>query len=187
VSARGILPHGWAGSHGLALVRRGLVIRQRVDEQGLAFAVDVVGPGGVLPLRDEGRFDLTGYALSDAMICLLPRDRFDAGLAAGAPTAGELFALHAAALERVERIAQARSRATTVARVGALLATLADVLAPPRRLTCLPTSIQQRDLAALLAVRHESVCRAIRSLESRGALARDTEGIRLVDRAKLDG
>jgi hypothetical protein len=45
--------------------------------------------------------------------------------------------------------------------------------------------LQQRDLAALLGMRHESVCRAMQILARRGAIARTSDGLRLLDRECL--
>jgi len=185
VGARQPLPPRWFATYGLALVRRGVVVRQRVDADGSATAIDVIGPGGAIPVSEGGDASNSGYAVDDALLCLCPRRPLRAAIDAGAPTSAQVVALHAAALDRVERIAQARSRSTAIARVAVLLCALADTLSPPRRLTCFPAALQQRDLAALLALRHESVCRAMSALARRGALVRTDEGIRLLDRARL--
>jgi CRP-like cAMP-binding protein len=186
VGARQPLPPRWFGAYGLALVRRGVIIRQRVDADGSAIAVDAIGPGGATPLFEGGELGSSGYAVDDALLCLCPSRHLREAVDAGAPTSTQLVALHAAALDRVERIAQARSRSTAIARVAALLCVLADTLSPPHRLTCLPASLQQRDLAALLAMRHESVCRAMRTLARMGAAARTSAGIRVLHRARLE-
>jgi CRP-like cAMP-binding protein len=186
VSAREPLPPRWFTTFGLALVRRGIVIRQRIDAEGTAIAIDAVGPGGAMPLSDGGDTSPSGYAVDDALLCLCPRRTLREAVDAGAPTAAQVVTLHAAVLDRVERIAHARGRATATGRVAALLCVLADTLSPPRRLACLPPSLQQRDLAALLAMRHESVCRAIGALARRGAIARTAEGTVLLDRARLE-
>jgi hypothetical protein len=186
VGARQPLPPRWFGSYGLALVRRGVIVRQRIDPHGSATAIDAVGPGGALPLSEGGDASCSGYAATDALLCLCPRRPLRAAIDAGAPTSGEAVALHTAVLDRVERIASARCRPTAVARVAALLCALADTLSPPRRLACVPAALQQRDLAALLSMRHESVCRALAVLAHRGTLARTDDGIRLLDRARLE-
>jgi hypothetical protein len=186
VGARQPLPPRWFGSYGLALVRRGVIVRQRVDRHGAATAVDAVGPGGALPLSEGGDTSCAGYAAVDALLCLCPRRPLRAAIDAGAPTSGQVVALHAAALDRVERIAGARCRPTAVARVAALLCALADTLSPPRRLACIPAALQQRDLALLLSMRHESVCRALTVLAQRGTLTRSDDGIRLLDRPRLE-
>lgn len=138
-----------------------------------------------MPLSD-GDDASAGYAVEDALLCLCPRRRLRAAIDVGAPTAGQIVELHAASLDRVERIVAARARATAAARVAGLLCALADTLSPPRRLTLIPAALQQRDLAALLSMRHESVCRALAALSKRGAIVRDPEGIRLADRARLE-
>jgi CRP-like cAMP-binding protein len=167
-------------------VRRGIVVRQRIDADGSAIAVDAVGPGGAIPLAEGGDATSSGYAVDDSLLCLCPRRRLRDAVDAGAPTSAQVLALHASALDRVERIAQARGRPKAIASVAALLCALADTLSPPRRLACLPASLQQRDLGALLSMRHESVCRAMQALAGRGAITRTGDGIRLLDRARLE-
>lgn len=186
VPARHALPPQWFGAYGLALVRRGIIVRQRVDAGGSAVAIDAVGPGGAAPLLDSAEKASGGYAADDALVCLVPTPALWGALDAGAPAANYVVALHLAALERVERIADARGRATPTRRVAALLCTLADTLAPPRRLGTVPAALQQRDMAALLAMRHESVCRALGALERRRCLVREGDGIRLLDRARIE-
>jgi CRP-like cAMP-binding protein len=186
VPARHPLPPRWFGAYGLALVRRGILVRQRVDAGGSATSVDAVGPGGAAPLLDSGEATSGGYAADDSLVCLLPKAALKGALDAGAPTAGHVVTLHLAALERVERIADARGRSTAHGRVAALLCALADTLAPPRRLDTVPVALQQRDMASLLTMRHESVCRALGALERRRWLVRGSEGIRLLDRPHLE-
>jgi CRP-like cAMP-binding protein len=185
VAARQPLPPRWFESYGLALVRRGVVVRQRLDADGSATAVDVVGPGGAMLLSDGGDASHTGYAVDDALLCLCPRRRLQDAIDAGAPTSAQVVSLISAALDRVERIAQARSRPNATSRLASLLWALSETLSPPRQLACIPAALQQRDMAALLAMRHESVCRAMRFLERRGTLARTGEGVRLLDRERL--
>ena len=186
IGARQPLPPSWFGAYGLALVRRGIVIRQRIDAQGTATAIDAVGPGGAIPLMEGGDASNSGYAVEDALLCLCPRPTLSAAIDGGAPTSAQIVGLHLAVLDRVERIAGARSSTTAILRVGTLLCALADTLSPPRRLTCIPAGLQQRDLAALLSLRHESVCRALRTLEDRGAIERTNDGIRLANRSGLE-
>ena len=185
IAARQPLAPGWATGHGLALVRRGLVVRQRVDVNGSATAIDAVGPGGAIPLSD-GDAGNAGYAASEALICLCPSGVLASAIDGGNPSARDVVGLLRAALDRVERISDARSRRTAVGRVAAALCTLADTLSSPRRLEVIPAALQQRDLAGLLAMRHESVCRVMRALERSGAVAKTTGGARIVDRAKLE-
>ena len=124
-------------------------------------------------------------AVSDALVCLCPTRDVDGALGAVGATALEMVRMQAQALARVERVAEARSRARTAARVGALLVALSETLSPPRRLAVIPPGLQQRDLGALLALRHESVCRALVRLERDGFVARSADGIRLRDREGL--
>jgi CRP-like cAMP-binding protein len=186
VPARHPLPPRWYGAYGLALVRRGILVRQRLDAAGSAIAIDAVGPGGAAPMLESGDATSGGYAADDVLVCLVPRRALRGAVDAGAPAAPHVVSLHAAALERVERIADARGRPTALGRVAALLCVLADTLAPPRRLDTVPVALQQRDMAALLSMRHESVCRALGVLLRRRWVARGADGIELLEREHLE-
>ena len=58
---------------------------------------------------------------------------------------------------------------------------LAETLSPPRVRKRLPAGLQQRDLAKLIGLRHETFCRVLGQLESEGVIERDPDGILLVD------
>jgi hypothetical protein len=161
-------------------------VRQRVDAEGAATAIDAVGAGGAMPLPDSEDGTTAAYAAADALLCLRPRHPPRTGMDASGPASAQVVALYAAALDRVERITQARSRPSALGRVASLLCTLADTLSLPRRLTFVPAALQQRDLAALLSMRHESVCRAVQTLVRQGVVSRREEGIRLLDRSRLE-
>jgi hypothetical protein len=157
-----------------------------MDAAGSAIAIDAVGPGGAVPMLESGDATSGGYAADDVLVCLVPRHALRGAVDAGSPAAPHVVALHVAALERVERIADARGRATALGRVAALLCALADTLAPPRRLDAVPPALQQRDMALLLSMRHESVCRAVGILARRKWLERGPDGIRLLRREHLE-
>jgi hypothetical protein len=186
VPARHPLPPRWYAAYGLALVRRGVLVRQRMDAGGSAVAIDAIGPGGAAPMLECSDAPSGGYAADDVLVCLVPRSALQAAIDAGSPAASQVVGLHAAALERVERIADARGRATALGRVAALLCALADTLAPPRRLDTVPPALQQRDMALLLSMRHESVCRAVGILARRRWVERGADGMRLLQRARLE-
>ena len=185
VEARQPLPIEWRVSYGLATVRRGIIIRQRIDSTGRASAIDIVGPGSVLPisaLEDDGA---AGYAVDDAKLCLAPTELIHLGTSRG-EMAQDLLRAHATMLQRVERIAEARSRPTALAQVATLLVTICDTLTPTRLLKT-PGALQQRDLGAVLAIRHESVCRALTRLEKEGLILRtEANELHLIDRAALE-
>lgn len=186
LEARAPIPSRWYGLYTIGLIRRGVLIRQRVDSLGRATAIDAAGPGCLVPL-DEVRGSVTvgGYAATRVLVCVLPSEVIGRAVRAGDPTAPDLIRLQAEALERVERIADARGRSTVDERVAALLIALSETLGPPRPEVPIPSGLQQRDMAALLGVRHESVCRSIRKLEARGFIVRDPDGMRIADRAGL--
>ena len=180
LASRQAIPPTWFGM-GVALVRRGVIVRQRIGPSGGATAVDAAGPGCIVPLMPGGEVGSSAYATADAIVCFLGEE----ALARAVDGTSSLLRLQAQALERMERIADARGRASAAARVGALLNALADTLAPPRTLAVVPANLQQRDLGALVAMRHESVCRVLVRLEAQGFIARGAEGISLLDRARL--
>ncbi len=190
VPARDHLPDRWFGTYGLALVRRGVVVRQRIDASGVASAVDVAGPGSALLLGDiAGRFGTStpaGYAATDTLLCLCPAPSLEHAIDSVEGASSDLIRLQAEAMARMECLADARARPTVQKKVAALLCVLADGLSPDRRRHRLPSALQQRDLAHILGVRHESVCRVLGVLERDGAVRRDTEGLYIVDRARLE-
>lgn len=186
IEARSPVPERWYETYGLGLVRRGVLIRQRVDPQGRASAIDAAGPGCVFPLRDwRGPSSATGYAATRLLICLLPQDRLDSALTERQDAALDLVRLQCEAMERLERITEARGRSSAESRLAALLCALADTLSPPRNRDRI-TGLQQRDLAALLSMRHETVCRVLGSLEAKGAVSRTSDGLKLEDRGVLE-
>lgn len=184
---RAPIPDDWRDVYALGLVRRGVLVRQRVDRAGCAIAVDAAGPGCLIPFGPTGgALGVRGYAATRVLVCLLRTEVLQRALATLDSTAPDLLRLQREALERVELIAHARGRACVDERVAALLVALSDTLAPPRLAAPIPSGLQQRDMAALLGVRHESVCRTLRKLERQGVIERDADGIRILDRDALE-
>lgn len=188
VEARAYTPASWAEHHAFGIVRRGVLIRQRADGGGVAVAVDAAGPGCVFPLerRENGAGSSPDYAATDLLVCLMPRDAFERAVEASPSMARDLIAMQQATLHRVERLAQARGAPSVRERLAMLLCVLADTLSPPRQREQLPSGLQQRDLARLLGVRHETLCRALGELEREGAIRKDADGITIVDRRGLE-
>jgi CRP-like cAMP-binding protein len=186
VPARQPLPARWRGDYGFALVRRGIVVRQRTDGSGRATSIDIAGPGSAVPIGGQGDDGAGGYAVDDVMLCLVPTEAFGEAVVGGQGGARDVVSAQSAVLQRVERIAEARSRASATSRVASLLLAIGDTLSPLRPSTVIPSAIQQRDLASLLALRHESVCRSVASLEKSGFVQRSSGGLRIVDRPALE-
>ncbi|MCZ7682820.1 MAG: Crp/Fnr family transcriptional regulator [Sandaracinaceae bacterium] len=182
IEARAQVPAGWSERYAFGMVRRGVLIRQRA-EAGRATAVDAAGPGCVFPIEAEPSSD---YAATDLLVCLMPKATYERAIETEPSFARDLLAMQQAALARVERITHARGAPTVRERVASLLCVLADTLTPPRRRERLPSGLQQRDLARLLGVRHETFCRILGDLEREGAIRRDTDGIAIVDRDGLE-
>jgi CRP-like cAMP-binding protein len=189
VAARAYAPASWAERYAFGVVRRGVLIRQRADRSGRAIAVDAAGPGCAFPLEEQrpGISDLSAdYAATDLIVCLMTREAIDCAIESCGGIARDLFAMQRATLQRVERITQARGAPTVRERVAALLCVLCDTLSPPRQRERLPSGLQQRDLARLLGVRHETFCRVLGELEREGAIRRDTDGLSILDRQGLE-
>lgn len=178
LSARAPIPAAWSTEYALALVRRGVLVRTRTASDGPAIAIDCVGPGAGMPLgRTHGD---VGYAATEVLVCLYPRAGMDAALTGEQGTARDVIDVISGALERVERLAEARGQASADGRVARVLAVIAETLAPPSRRERLPHGLQQRDLARLAGVRHESFCRALGKLERAGLVRRDADGIAIL-------
>jgi hypothetical protein len=190
IEPRSVLPAAWLSRYNFAIVRRGYLIRQRTDAAGRATSIDAVGPGCCFPLNPSvssyGDTRASGYALTGALVCLSDVETLQRGLTDGGPAAFQLHTLHSEATTRIERLADARGRAGTASKVAALLGVLADTLRPmgdPSARS--PSEFQQRDLAGLLSIRHESVCRVLRAFGKQGLISRDHTGIVLADRPRL--
>lgn len=191
LEARDPVPSSWPRKYGLALVRRGYLIRLRGDPAGHTTAIDAVGPGCAFPIGlgegVDGEDPELGYAVGRTLVCLCTPPTLEGGLVGGGTTAVDLHRLLIEGIQRMERLADARGRSSAASKVAALLCTLADTLRPGSPTGCeLPADFLQRDLAALLSIRHESVCRVLRSFIDQGLVARDAEGMHLLDRARLE-
>jgi CRP-like cAMP-binding protein len=191
VEPRTPLPAGWFARYSFAIVRRGYVIRQRTDAAGRTTAIDAVGPGCCFPLdrasSNGATSSVSGYAITRALVCLCDDETLQQGLRGGGQTAIQVHELDAEAIVRMERLADARGRPGAASKVAALLCTMADTLRPEQNNGAqIPSEFLQRDLAGLLSIRHESVCRVLREFTDSGLVAKDAEGLTLVDRARLD-
>jgi CRP-like cAMP-binding protein len=186
VRAREPLPVGWGDEYGIALVRRGIILRHRIDARGDAVAIDAAGPGSAIPLSSSSSGGGAAYAADDAMLCLCPRSILDETVEGGQTAARDVVRAQSTMLARVERLADARGRRSAATRLAALLLALSDTLCGSSVLEVIPSSLRQRDLAALAALRHESICRELRALEDAGFVAREESGLRLVDRGALE-
>lgn len=187
VESRSTIPPRWFESYGIGMVRRGVLIRQRLDSQGRTSAIDAVGPGCVFPLRDRrGPSANAGYAANRLLVCLMPDQHLEVALQEKIEAAQDLVRLQCEAIERLERITEARGRSGAASRVAALLCALADTVSPEHRRDRTPDGVQQRDLAALLGIRHETVCRVLTQLESKGMLTREADCVRIEDRSALE-
>ncbi len=188
LEAKAPIPPGWSEHYAFYMVRRGVLLRQRIDAHGRSVILDAAGPGCVFALEpDEPTAASTscGYAATDVLVCLLERSELERSLEEEPLLASELLTLERRTLIRVERLAQARGAETAAQRVAALLLTLTDTLTPGRRRSHLPPGLTQRTLAQMIGVRHETLCRALRKLDSAGAIERSADGLRIMDRAGL--
>lgn len=190
LEGRNPIPVRWFQDHLIAFVRRGILVRQRSDANGRVTSVDIAGPGSLLALNEPVSAASAsvpcGYAVGDAIVCLLSRDTFEHALESEHRVARDIVRLQQKAIERMTRIADARGRPTLESRVAALICALADTLSATPHRDRLPAELQLRDIGALLGIRHESVCRGLRVLTERDYVRRTRAGIRLIDRAALE-
>jgi CRP-like cAMP-binding protein len=189
VEGRAYVPPGWGDRYAFGLVRRGVVIRQRADTAGRAVAVDAAGPGCLFAIEEpahSGESVPCDYAATDMIVCLLPRAAFGRALDTTDNVSRELIALQQQSIRRVERLTQARGASTVRERIAALLCVLSDTLSPPRRRERLPPGLQQRDLARLLGIRHETLCRVLGELEKESVVRRDPDGLLILDHRALE-
>jgi CRP-like cAMP-binding protein len=116
-------------------------------------------------------------------VCLCDGETLERGLLEGGPVALQIYQLQSETISRMERLADARARPGAAAKIAALLCALADTLRPGT--DRIPADLLQRDLAGLVSIRHESVCRVLRDFTRHGLIAKDGDGIVLADRAQL--
>jgi CRP-like cAMP-binding protein len=167
IEPREEVPSGWFERHAFGIVRRGVLMRQRLESDGRRTAVDAAGPGALVPLRcSRGDDHAAGQAVTRVLLCVYPEPTLDR--TESERTLRDLLELTQEALDRLEAIAAARGHASSTEKVRALLAALTDAM-PPRP-GGLPRDLPftQRDLGELLHLRPETVCRALGKLE-RGA------------------
>lgn len=152
---RQALPASLFTRYAFGIVRRGVLVRERFDVGGGRTAVDAAGRGSYVPLSLAR--GCTGYAASRVLLCVYRESSLEA-IANHAELGMELMGLASETLERVERIADARGRPSAAERIDALRSALREWLGPSGF-----DDLRQRDVAALLGMRVETVCRTLRT------------------------
>jgi CRP-like cAMP-binding protein len=155
VEEREAVPQSLFERHAFGIVRRGILIRQRSDGARTLTAIDASGPGAWVPLASAP--GTSAYAATRVLLCVHPQRRFD-GIAGHPEATLELLRLAQETLERVERIAEARNRGSATERIAALHSALSVWLGPRG-----VDGLLQRDIAALLGMRAETVCRVLKA------------------------
>jgi hypothetical protein len=155
IEEREAISTGVSSRHAFGIVRRGTLIRQRRHSSGDHTAVDVAGPGAYVPLASAPGSG--GYACSRVLLCVYPEPHYEVPVDQG-QLAIDLMRLANETLARVEHIADARGRPAAAERLSALSEALPGWLGPEA-----PKNLRQRDLAALLGMRTETVCRVGRA------------------------
>ncbi len=174
IEAGEAVPPAWYERHAFGLVRRGVLIRQRIDAQGERAAVDAATPGCLVPLRmARGASVSTGYAATRVVLCVYPRPELapEDTVRAG----HDLLRLMEESVDRLERIAAARGQPSAHERIRALIDALAEPATDARGPR--PLRLRQKDMALLLHLRPETVCRALRRLTSEGAIRPVEDGV----------
>lgn len=167
---REALPPDWAEEHAFLLVERGVIVVEGWLENGHPVATDVVGPGGMVLLTPRETF---GHAASETRVCLMPRATKEH---LGVDGWRDIAMLEGTAIQRLHRLTLARSQRTARAKVLALLRVLGETLYADEPRAWLISSLQQGDLAELVGLRRETVCRAFAQLEKEGIVVRTADG-----------
>lgn len=189
IDAREVLPSDWFTRFEFGIVRSGVIIRQCVATDETTTAIDAVGPGGLIPLRilaADAEHSAAGalglhsrgrgcFAATDSVITLFSSPSFENR---------ELVRLCASTIARMERIADARNRSSIAARVATLLCVLSDELTEEK--SGRVPDLYQRDIAALINARHESVSRVLSQFQRKGWVERVERVLRISQRAELE-
>lgn len=183
LGARARLPAEWSERYSMALVRRGAVARIVTDPSGEEVAIDLATAGTLIALGDRPIPVQQGYAVCDTLICPLTIETERALIESGGNIARDLSMLERDAATRVERISHAKGASSARAKVARVLAFLLDAFAPA---DVIPAWVQQRDIAALAGVRHETACRVLKALTEERTIAVREEGTAVGDRQRLD-
>ena len=152
-------PGGWY------LVLHGALREERLHPDGRRTVIDVVGPGDVVGGPPEGRQASGAFALSDALLTRLERDRI------------ELVLGLEARLARLRSLSEELMWVDVPARVERRLLDLARRLGRPHpHGLLLEHRLTQEDLAGLCGTTRESVNRALRALAAAGRVRRVPRG-----------
>lgn len=153
---------------GLVVVTAGHIVRT-----GAGAGLDLVSRGEafMVPSAPDPEAELdepVGYAASAASLWAIGEKSL-AYVLSKPDLAAIVLELLRQAMARLDRLTMARARTTAPERIADLLHVLSD-----ERGRCPP--IRQRDLAALLAMRLETVSRGLRTLQDRGLTESWTSG-----------
>lgn len=173
------LPYAWLEEHPLALVRRGVLTRGRIDKEGNVLLIDLAPAGTLVSLECKEPTEIR--AVTEVLLCALPRREILAH--AAETTVVELLAGQRSETERLESFSAVRARHGARARTAALLL----VLSPLFRKRTIPEAVHQRVMASLAGLRRETFCRALSAIVRSRAVTADSEGLRVADPFILEG
>jgi CRP-like cAMP-binding protein len=162
----------------LSYLRSGIVVLSSVDVAGIETSCAVRGPGTLVGLEAarERRATLEVRTLTPVLFCRIDLGRFEAWSGGGPSRASATIAL---ALDELARLHGERAALTGSATERVARYLLALAAAPLGR----PPPTDRRLLARILAMRPETVSRALASLRRAGALG--ARGLRVADPAAL--
>lgn len=189
VEAREVLPASRLTRGTLVLVRRGVILRQRLDGSGSPVAVDIVGTGGAFVVSGRNEEDMrrtSAFAVDRSLYCVLEESRLMEQLRNAHDSVADLHRIQCEMTYRLERVSDARGRSNVRSRIAAILCTLADTLTPQSgRRERLPSALLQRDIGTLASTRHESVCRILRDFSAEGLVQHGPDGIHILNHEAL--
>jgi CRP/FNR family transcriptional regulator len=173
-----------AESPGLLVVAAGSVKVCRLSPDGREQILRGVQKGGSfndVPVFDGGTCPATVIAIEDSHILAVPAPVFRELLCRHSTVAVQLLQTYAARLRSVTRLAGDLSLLDVVSRVAKSLDLYTEASGTEE------FTLRQSDLASIVGSRREVVARALKRLETDGAIARQGDRILVSDRARLVG
>jgi len=188
--ARGdaVLRRGDPGG-GMVVIMVGRVRVSVISEDGKEVTLTILGQGEVLgemSLLDGEPTSADVTAQEDCVLLVIERSQFLALLRANSGLCLHLMTLLTRRLRRANAVLEDMALLDLPARLGRLLARLAnDYGVPVRSGTRIEVKLSQKDLSTLVGASREKVNRQIRQWEDDGVLAKDSGRMVVVDSRAL--
>lgn len=166
-------------ARGLLVVLRGSVRVYQIGDTGREHVLTVEGPGSSvaeLPLFDGGAYPAHAAAAQDAVLFVLPKERFQALVRRRPDLAGGVIRTLAGRLRKLVEMVEAFALKEVRQRVAGLLLMLAEQHGPE---FTLPANNEQ--IAARLGTVREVVSRALHGFAQDGLIQLNGRSVRILD------